>query len=85
MKLAKISPLLRLALSLLLLLIARRAPASAATLDIEVRHTFGDQALRLDSLRYENAAGEMLSLTRVSYLLSGFALERTEDAGGGWV
>ena len=60
-------------------------PASAAfgaALEIEVRHTFGDGPLVLDSLRYHNAAGETMSFSRLSYLLSGFALER-ED--GGWV
>ena len=60
-------------------------PASAAfgaVLEIAVRHTFCDSPLRLDSLRYQTAAGETLSFTRLSYLLSGFALER-ED--GGWV
>lgn len=56
--------------------------ASAATLEIAVRHAFGDGPLLLDSLRYQNAARETLSITRLSYLLSGFALER-ED--GTWV
>jgi cytochrome c peroxidase len=55
---------------------------SAATLEIAVRHTFNDGPLLLDSLRYEDAAGETLSVTRLSYLLSGFAIER-ED--GVWV
>jgi len=36
----------------------------------------------MDSLRWENAARETLSVTRLSYLLSHFALERE---GGGWV
>jgi len=60
-------------------------PASAAfgaMLEIAVRHTFSSSPLRLDSLRYQTAAGETLSFTRLSYLLSGFALER-ED--GVWV
>ena len=60
-------------------------PASAAfgaVLEIAVRHTFNGGPLLLDSLRYQTAAGETLSFTRLSYLLSGFALER-ED--GGWV
>jgi cytochrome c peroxidase len=56
--------------------------AFAATLEIAVRHTFSDGPLLLDSLRYQNAAGETLSVTRLSYLLSGFAIER-ED--GVWV
>lgn len=53
-----------------------------ATLEIAVRHTFQGEPLLLDSLRYQNAAGETLSVTRLSYLLSGFAVER-ED--GVWV
>ena len=53
-----------------------------ATLEFAVRHTFNGDALLQDSLRYQNAAGETLSFTRLSYLLSGFAIER-ED--GVWV
>jgi cytochrome c peroxidase len=54
----------------------------AATLDVAVRNTFNGDPLILDSLRYENGARESLSFTRVSMLLSGFAIER-ED--GAWV
>ena len=71
--------------ALALALIAAALSAGAgwgATLEIAVRHTFGDGPLLLDSLRYQNAAGETLSVTRLSYLLSGFAVER-ED--GVWV
>ena len=57
-------------------------PLPAADLDIAFRHTFGDAPLLLDSLRHTNGARETLSVTRLSYLLSGFALER-ED--GGWM
>ena len=57
-------------------------PARAANLEITVRPVFNGGSLTLDSLRYQNAAGETLSFTRISYLLSGFALER-ED--GTWV
>jgi cytochrome c peroxidase len=56
--------------------------ASAAILEVAVRHTFGGEPLLLDSLRYQDAAGETLSFTRVSYLLSGFAIERDD---GAWV
>ncbi len=56
--------------------------APAASLEIAVRHMFGGEPLRLDSLRYSDAAGETVSFTRVSWLASGFALER-ED--GQWV
>ena len=65
--------------------IALLLPASAAygtVLEIAVRHTFSDGPLLLDSLRYQTAAGETISFTRLSYLLSGFAVER-ED--GVWV
>ena len=56
--------------------------AEAVTLEVAVRHVFAGDPLRLDSLAYENAAGETLSVTRLSYLLGGFALQR-ED--GEWV
>lgn len=54
----------------------------AANLEITIEPVFNGELLRLDSLRYENAAGETQSFTRLSYLLSGFAVER-ED--GTWV
>ena len=57
-------------------------PGSGATLEIAMRHTFNGDPLLLDSLRYQNAAGETVSFTRMSYLLSGFAIER-ED--GTWL
>lgn len=50
----------------------------AAKLEISVRHTFNNEPLILDSMRYENGSGESLSFTRVSYLLSGFAVERED-------
>ncbi len=53
-----------------------------AALEISLRPTFNGAPLLLDSLRYENGGGETLLVTRLSYLLSGFALER-ED--GSWV
>ena len=70
-----------LLITLLVLALHVHAAADAA-LEIAVRHTFNGDPLLPDSLRYENAAGETLSFTRVSYLLSGFAIER-ED--GVWV
>ena len=54
----------------------------AALLEISVRPTFNGEPLVLDSLRYQNAAGETLSVSRLSCLLSGFALERAE---GSWL
>ena len=70
-----------LLLALIACVLAGHAACGAA-LEIAVRHTFGGDPLLLDSLRYENAAGETLSFTRVSYLLSGFAIERDD---GVWV
>ena len=57
-------------------------PAAAARLEITIEPVFQGAPLRLDSPAYQNAAGETLSVTRLSYLLSGFALERTD---GQWV
>ena len=56
--------------------------ARSAVLEITVDTVFNGEPLRLDSLRYENAAAETLSVTRLSYLLTGFAVER-ED--GQWL
>jgi len=58
------------------------ALARAVALEIAIHPTFDGQPLHLDSLRYNDSAGETLSISRLSYLLSNFALER-ED--GGWV
>lgn len=58
------------------------ACASAAAVQLSIEPTWESQPLLLDSLRYQNAADETLSVTRLSYLLSGFALERTD---GSWV
>ena len=56
--------------------------APGATLEIALRHTFHGEPLMLDSLRYANSAGETMSFTRLSYLLSGFALEGDD---GTWI
>ena len=66
---------------------ATRLPLSAGTscasaLEIAVRNTFNGEPLLLDSLRYQNGAGETLAVTRLSMLLSGFAIEREK---GEWV
>ena len=68
-------------LLLAVIALAARA-ATGASLQFSVRHTFNGAPLLLDSLRYQNAAGETLSVTRLSYLLSDFALER---ADGSWL
>lgn len=54
----------------------------AARLQVTIDPVFSGEPLRLDSQRYETAAGETLSVSRLSYLLTGIALER-ED--GKWV
>ena len=66
------------------LLLALLLPTSAAgsTLELQVRPVYHGEPLLLDSLRYRQEKGDVLSFTRLSALLSGFALERSE---GGWV
>jgi len=54
--------------------------APATNLETVIQPTFTGSPLILDSLRYENSAKETLSFTRISFLLSGFALEK--DSGG---
>jgi cytochrome c peroxidase len=75
---------LRLHVSLFLLAVINcvTSIASAASLELDFRPVFKGDPLILDSLRYQNAAGESLSVSRLSYLLSGFALER---ADGSWL
>lgn len=64
------------------LLVLSATVAHASKLEITVDLVFNGEPLRLDSLGYKTAAGETLSVTRLSYLLSGFAMER-ED--GRWL
>ncbi len=56
------------------------AVAQASTLEFSLHPVFAGEAVRLDSLRYETAAKETISLTRWSLLLSGFALEQEDGA-----
>jgi cytochrome c peroxidase len=56
--------------------------ASAASLELVIHDSFAGKPLLLDSVQFQNGAGETLSISRVSYLLSGFALE---SADGGWL
>jgi len=53
----------------------------AATLQIAVNHRVKDAPLLLDSLRYQNSAGETWSVSRLSYLMSEFSFQR---ADGSW-
>lgn len=54
----------------------------SATIELNLRHTVAGKPLLLDSLRYEKAGGEVFSVSRLSYLISGVAFER---ADGTWV
>ena len=56
--------------------------AGAVTLDLDFRPTWDAKPLEIEALRHETGAGELLSVTRLSALLSGAALE---TADGKWV
>jgi cytochrome c peroxidase len=58
------------------------ATAYGFDLALNFRHTSNGQALQLDSLRYSNTAEETYSITRLSYLLSGFELQNEQ---GDWI
>ncbi len=53
----------------------------AVTLNVRVAARFNDAPLVLDSLVNTTAAGQAVSVTRLDFLLSNFALH---EAGGGW-
>lgn len=52
--------------------------SEAATLELSINHVFNGLPLTLDSMQYRNAADEVISVERVSYLLSDFAFERED-------
>ena len=56
--------------------------AGAATLQIQITPKCNGEAVQPSSLRYQTSAGETFSITRVSYLLSDFALQRDD---GSWL
>ena len=60
----------------LLFVILLVIPVKGASLQLEFRNYFGKDRLRLDALKLE--AQEKLSITRLSYLLSQFAIQDTE-------
>ncbi|MGV3658874.1 MAG: MbnP family protein [Prosthecobacter sp.] len=66
----------------LLLLLLVVAPVQASTLHGLIRAEADKQPLLLDSLRYATKAGETFSITRASYLISGFSLQRSD---GSWL
>jgi len=65
-----------------LLLLLLSTAAQAAELELRVTPAFDTAPIFLDSLRYPLPGGETISFTRVSLLLSGFALERPD---GSWM
>jgi cytochrome c peroxidase len=56
--------------------------AGGATLEIQVHDTVNGTPVQPASLRYQTSAGETFSITRVSYLVSDFALQRND---GSWL
>jgi len=57
-------------------------PSRSAVLQIEIRPKVSGENLQPASLRYQTSAGETFSITRVSYLLSEFGLQRND---GSWL
>ena len=57
-------------------------PAAGATLQIQMTPKVSGEALQSASLRYQTSAGEIFSITRVSWLASDFALQRND---GSWL
>lgn len=64
------------------ILFAALSAASGASLQIEVMPKSGGEDIQFASLRYKTADGERFSVTRISYLASDFALQRTD---GSWL
>jgi cytochrome c peroxidase len=58
------------------------APVFGAALQIEITPKFSGENLQPASFRYQTPAGETFSVTRVSYLVSDFALQRND---GSWL
>jgi cytochrome c peroxidase len=56
--------------------------APAATLEIQIAPKFSGQDVQSASFRYQTSAGETFSITRVSYLVSDFELQRLD---GTWL
>ncbi len=56
--------------------------ASAAVLQLQITPKWNGETVQPGSLRYQSSAGEGFSITRVSYLLSDFALQRND---GSWL
>ena len=55
-------------------------PAPGASLELRIAPTFSGEPLQPASLRYQTSAHETFSITRLSFLLSGLALQRADGA-----
>ena len=55
---------------------------AASSLELHVQPVFRGEPIQLGSIRYQNGSGESFSVTRLSWLASGFAFER---ADGSWL
>lgn len=64
----------------LVLFVGWKSPA--ATLEVQIASKFSGEDLQPASFRYQTSAGETFSVTRVSYLVSDFELQRTD---GSWL
>ena len=53
-----------------------------ASLQLEITPKLSGEPIQPTSLRYKTSSGETFSITRISYLVSGFALQRTD---GSWL
>ena len=70
------------AIALCLLVLTMGNAASAATLEVQIAPKVSGEDLQPASFRYQTSAGETFSITRVSYLVSDFELQRTD---GSWL
>jgi hypothetical protein len=66
------------AIALALALAAARQKTLAATLQVEINPQVSGETLQPASLRYQTVAGETFSITRLSYLVSDFSLQRDD-------
>ena len=62
--------------------VALKCSLQASTLEISFKHLIGDKLIRHNSLRYQNSSAEEYSSSRLSYLVSGFALQSVD---GEWI
>lgn len=67
---------------LMLWLLCACLPARGASLRVEITPTVAGEKLQVGSLRYRTFAGETFSVTRLSYLVSDFALQ---GPNGSWL